>query len=76
MEEWRFEKVMDFGKANNGQWHYLVKWERYDEPTWQPAGDLRGYDDAIGEFHDTNSGKPRPLAWVMRRNNKRQELHV
>jgi hypothetical protein len=33
MEEWRFEKVMDFRKANNGQWQYLVKWEEYDEPT-------------------------------------------
>jgi hypothetical protein len=33
-EEWRFEKVMDFRKANNGRWQYMVKWEGYDEPTW------------------------------------------
>jgi len=75
-EEWRFEKVMDFGKANNGRWQYLVKWEGYDEPTWQPAGDLRGCDDAIWEFHDANPDKPGPPAWVTRRNNRRQESRV
>jgi hypothetical protein len=57
-EEWRFEKVMDFVKANNRRWQYLVKWEGYDEPTWQLAGDLRGCDDAIWEFHDVNPDKP------------------
>jgi hypothetical protein len=75
-EEWRFEKVLDFGKANNGRWQYLVKWEGYNELTCQPGGDLCGCDDTIWEFHDTNPNKPRPLAWVTRRNNRRQELRM
>jgi hypothetical protein len=54
----------------------LVKWEGYDEPTWQPVGDLHGCDDGIWEFHDANPDKPGPPAWVMRRNNKRQESRV
>jgi hypothetical protein len=57
-KEWCFEKVIDYGKANTGRWQYLVKWERYDEPTWQPARDLHGYDDAIWESHDVNPDKP------------------
>jgi hypothetical protein len=24
-EKWCYENVMDFGKANNGRWQYLVK---------------------------------------------------
>jgi hypothetical protein len=78
MEEWHFENVMDFGKANNGRWKYLGKWEGYDELTWQPVGDLRGCDDAIQEFHDANPNKPGPPTWVVRRNKarKRQESRV
>jgi hypothetical protein len=78
MEEWRFEKVIDFEKDNNGQWQYLVKWEGYDEPTGQPAGDLRSCDDAIWEFHNANPYKPGPPAWVARKNKapKRQESYV
>jgi hypothetical protein len=54
----------------------MVKWEGYDKPTWQLEGDLRGYNDAIWEFHDANPDKPKPPAWVVRRNNRRQEPRV
>ena len=46
--EWRFEEILDYGKADNGRWQYFVKWEGKGHAlTWQPATDLRGCDDAI-----------------------------
>ena len=65
--EWKFEDILDYGKANNGKWQYLVKWEGHDTPTWQPATDLRGCDDAIWKFHDTHPEYPGPPAWVKKR---------
>jgi hypothetical protein len=65
--EWRFEDILDYGKADNGRWQYLVKWEGYDTPTWQPATDLRGCDDAIWRFHDAHPDHPGPPAWVKKR---------
>lgn len=42
-------------KSSNGCIHdmlyYLVKWEGWDEPTWQPYDDLVGCDQAIADFH-------------------------
>lgn len=64
--EWRFEKLLDFGKADNNRWQYLVKWHGYPEPTWQPATDLRGCDDAIWEFHNAHPELPGPPTWVKR----------
>ncbi|KAM7213084.1 hypothetical protein V8F06_011507 [Rhypophila decipiens] len=69
--EWKFEKILDHGKADNGRWMYLVKWVGH-EPTWQPARDLEGCDDDIWEYHDEFGGQP--PSWVSRtaRNNKLQ----
>jgi transposase InsO family protein len=67
VQEWRFEEILDFGKADNGRWQYLVKWEGHKKPTWQPATDLRGCDDAIWKFHDAHPEKPGPPTWVPRR---------
>lgn len=65
--EWKFEHILDCGKAENGRWQYLVKWLGHDEPTWQPATDLRGCDDQIWEFHDAHPECPGPPQWVSRR---------
>lgn len=65
--EYRFEGILDYGKADNGRWQYLVKWEDHQEPTWQPATDLRGCDDAIWAFHDAHPEAPGPPSWVRRR---------
>ena len=67
VQEWRFEKILDFGKADNGRWQYRVKWVAPHKPTWQPATDLKGCDDAIWEFHDAHPEKPGPPVWVSRR---------
>jgi hypothetical protein len=71
-EEYRFEKILDCGKAENGRWQYLVKWEGYAEPTWQPATDLRGCDDAIWDFHEAHPDRPGPPSWVPKRRTRRQ----
>lgn len=65
--EWKFEHILDCGKADNGRWQYLVKWLGHDEPSWQPATDLRGCDDQIWEFHDAHPECPGPPQWVSRR---------
>jgi transposase InsO family protein len=64
--EWRFDRILDCGKADNGRWQYLVKWEGYEGPTWQPASDLKGCDDALEEFHRDHPDRPRPPAGVRR----------
>jgi hypothetical protein len=65
--EWEFEKILDYGKADNGRWHYLVKWKAPHEPSWQKVSDLKGCDDAIWEFHDSHPNYPGPPSWVKRR---------
>lgn len=64
--EWEFERILDYGKADNGRWQYRVQW-RGHPPSWQPAGDLRGCDDAIWSFHDAHPELPGPPSWVRRR---------
>ena len=66
VQEWRFKSLLDCGKADNGRWQYLVEWDGHD-PTWQPATDLRGCDDAIWAYHDAHPEAPGPPAWVRRR---------
>jgi len=66
VQEWRFKSLLDCGKADNGRWQYLVEWDGHD-PTWQPATDLRGCDDAIWAYHDAHPEAPGPPAWVQRR---------
>ena len=41
---WELEEILNC--HNDGQ-HYLVKWHDYDKPTWQPANDLKGAENAI-----------------------------
>ncbi len=65
--EQRFERIIDFRKADNSRQQYLVKWEGYDELTQQLATDLRGCDNAIWVFYNAYLDKPEPLAWVPRR---------
>jgi hypothetical protein len=61
-----FECILDFGKADNGWWQYLVKWIGYDRPTWQPATDLHKYKDDIWKFHYDYAELPRLPSWVSR----------
>jgi len=65
--EWKINKLLDFGKANNGRWQYLVEWGPPHQPTWQPATDLKGCGDAIWAFHNAHPELPRAPSWVKRR---------
>jgi hypothetical protein len=71
-EKWLFEDILDYGKGENGRWQYLIKWKDYDEPTWQPATDLKGCDEWIWQYHKAHPRKPPPPQWVSRR---RTEMH-
>ncbi len=66
-QEQKFESILDYSKADNRRWQYLVKQEGFDNPTQQPATDLRGCDDDIQDFYDANPDKPRPPSQVKRR---------
>lgn len=57
--EWPFNRILDYGKADNGRWQYLVDWIGHD-PTWQPVADLKGCDDALWEYHNANPSLPPP----------------
>jgi hypothetical protein len=65
--EWKFDQILDFGKGSNGRWMYLVGWAAPHKPTWQPATNLKGCDDAIWAFHDAHPEKPGPPSWVPKR---------
>jgi len=58
-EQWQVQEVLD-SKFFRNRLRYLVKWEGYDETTWELAesiNELKGVD----EFHERYSLKPGPL---------------
>ena len=61
VERWEFQDVLD--SHNEGGLNYLVKW-RDHAPTWQPASDLKGAEDALVRFHTANPGKAGPPRWL------------
>jgi hypothetical protein len=67
VEKWEFEKLLD--SHNEAGLQYLVKW-RYHAPSWQPASDLKGQDEAILDFHKKNPCKPGPPSWIKRKRTK------
>ena len=62
--EQEFKKILDYGQANNGRWHYLVKWKAPHELSWQKVSDFKGCDDAIQDFYDSYLNHPPPPLWV------------
>jgi hypothetical protein len=64
VEKWEFESLLDC--HNEDGLHYLVKW-RHHPPSWQPAKDLRGQDDALLDFHRQHPDKPGPPSWVKKK---------
>jgi hypothetical protein len=63
VEKWEFDGLLDC--HNQDGYHYLIKWKHH-RPTWQPASDLKGQEQAILAFHDANPDKPKPPPWVKR----------
>ena len=64
IEKWEFEELLD--SHNETGLQYFIKWKHY-VPTWQPAFDLKGQDEALLEYHQRYSGKPGPPSWVKRK---------
>lgn len=64
VEKWKFDDLLD-SRRDGRNLEYLIKWSHHG-PTWQPASDLKGQDQAIFEFHDENPDKPGPPSWAKR----------
>ena len=55
---WQVEYLMDHQQRSRAHW-YKVKWEGYDEPTWEPLKNLDQAESSIKEFWESK-GKPVP----------------
>ena len=64
-ERWEYEGLLDCYKHNTDGLMYHVKW-KYHPPSWQPAKDLKGQDEALLNFHRNHPDKPGPPRWVKR----------
>ena len=71
IEKWEFEELLD--SHNETGLQYLIKWKHH-APTWQPASDLKGQDEALLEYHQRYPSKPGPLSWVKRK--RKRELRA
>lgn len=40
-EVWEVEKILSHKKMRNGKYKYLIKWQGYDDPTWEIQDNLR-----------------------------------
>jgi hypothetical protein len=55
---WEFDEILDV--HNQNEHYYCIQW-KYHAPTWQPAKDLKGQNEAIMAFHRTHPDKCPPL---------------
>jgi len=58
-EEWQVQEGLD-SKFVRNRLQYLVKWEDYDETTWEPAESINKLR-RVDEFHERYPLKPGPL---------------
>ncbi|KAI9651698.1 MAG: hypothetical protein M1831_000513 [Alyxoria varia] len=60
-EEYVVEKLLDHKfKGKKGIVEYLIKWEGWEETTWEPEENLEGCDDKMNEYFESIGGKPTP----------------
>lgn len=73
VEKWEFSDILDaHDEAGPGQITYKIKW-RHQKPSWQPAEDLRGQEEALQRFHDRFPHKPGPPQWLARKHTESAE---
>jgi len=58
-DEWQVQEVLD-SKFISNRLRYLVKWEDYDETTWEPAETINQLR-VVDEFHEWYPVKAGPL---------------
>jgi len=57
VEKFKVEEILDKKKDENGRVMYCVKWEGYDEPSWEPRNNLmKDVPVLVNKFE--NSMKP------------------
>ena len=50
--EWTVQKILDRRTNSKGQYEYLVNWEGYADPTWEPESNCTNSTEAIRDFMD------------------------
>lgn len=63
-DEYFVDQILDskyIGRGNGRQLRYLVKWDGYSEPTWEPANYVKDLD-VVKKFHQRYPNKPGPKA--------------
>jgi hypothetical protein len=63
VEKWEFDSILN--TYNEDEYHYLIQW-KYHAPTWQPAANLKGQNEAIMKYHKENPDKCNLSNWVRR----------
>jgi hypothetical protein len=63
VEKWEFDSILN--THNEDGYHYLIQWKHHI-PTWQPAADLKGQNEAIIKYHKENPDKCDLSNWVRR----------
>jgi len=58
-EEWQVQEVLD-SKFVRNRLRYVVKWEGYDETTWEQAESINKLK-TVDKFHERYPLKPGPL---------------
>ena len=58
--EWEVAEVLD-SRHYRRQLQYLIRWEVYEEPTWQPHFDLENAPERILDFHQRFPDKSGPV---------------
>lgn len=58
-EEWEVEAILD-SRKRRGRLEYLVRYQGYPEPSWQPPDGLEHSPDLVKDFHQRYRNKPRP----------------
>ena len=51
-QEWKVEIIMDQRLGQSGKLEYKVKWEGYDEVTWEPPEHLEHAQQKVAEFKE------------------------
>ena len=58
-EEYEVKEILD-SRLHQGRIQFLVKWEGYDEPTWEPTTNLTtNAKETIAEFYKKHPEAPR-----------------
>jgi hypothetical protein len=70
---YKVDAILNSFKGADKSFQHLVKYKRFDEPSWQPLSDVVDCTDIIREFHARYRNKPKPSAYDITK--ARKQLH-